>query len=111
MTTTDTDILDTDTLDTAAMEAFAQQVATLTDRVDVEVTFCQGYPQQGYDLITVDDVLHDLGDPTASAAYARVALGSQAGAEAVIQVLSDAGFTRVRRAGDTPFHTVIEARP
>lgn len=136
--------------------------AGLEDRVEVEVNFCQGYPQRGYDLITFCDVLHDLGDPTASAAYARealaadgtvmvvepragddlaetletipmaalnyaastvlctpnslsqpgaVALGSQAGAEAVCQVLSDAGFGSVRRAADSPFHTVIEARP
>lgn len=136
--------------------------AGLAEQVEVEVNFCQGYPQRGYDLITFYDVLHDLGDPTASAAYAReslatdgtvmvvepragddlaetlrtiplaalnyaasaflctpnslsqpggVALGSQAGAAAVCQVLSDAGFTRVRRATDSPFHTVIEARP
>lgn len=134
----------------------------LTDRVEVQVNVCQDYPRRGYDLITFYDVLHDLGDPTAAAAYARealdpdgtvmvvegragddlaetlgtipmaalnfaasaslctpnslsqpgaVALGSQAGARAVSQVLSDAGFTRVRRAADSPFHTVIEARP
>ena len=135
--------------------------AGFADRIEVEVNHCLGYPQRGYDLITFYDVLHDLGDPTASAAYARdalaadgtvmvvepragndltetletipmaalnyaasaflctpnalsqpggVALGSQAGAEAVCQVLSDAGFGRVRRAADSPFHTVIEAR-
>lgn len=135
--------------------------AGLTDRVEVEVSSCLDYPQRGYDLITFYDVLHDLGDPTAAAAYARealaadgtvmvveeragddlaetlrtvpmaalnyaasaflctpnslsqpgaIALGSQAGARAVSQVLADAGFTRVRRAVDSPFHTVLEAR-
>ena len=135
--------------------------AGFADRIEVEVNHCLGYPQRGYDLITFYDVLHDLGDPTASAAYARdalaadgtvmvvepragndltetletipmaalnyaasaflctpnalsqpggVALGSQAGAVGVCQVLSPAGVGRVRRAAARPVHTVIEVR-
>ncbi|MDO1762469.1 hypothetical protein Q2336_25460, partial [Escherichia coli] len=50
--------------------------AGFADRIEVEVNHCLGYPQRGYDLITFYDVLHDLGDPTASAAYARDALAA-----------------------------------
>jgi SAM-dependent methyltransferase len=39
------------------------------------------------------------------------ALGAQAGEARLRKVLSDAGFTRVRRATETPFNLVIEARP
>lgn len=48
--------------------------AGVADRVRFEVSHCQGYPQAGYDLITFFDTFHDLGDPEASAAYARDAL-------------------------------------
>jgi SAM-dependent methyltransferase len=40
-----------------------------------------------------------------------LALGAQAGETRLRKVLSDAGFTRVRRAAETPFNLVIEARP
>ena len=39
------------------------------------------------------------------------ALGAQAGEAAIRQVLTDAGFTRFRRADETPFNVVYEARP
>lgn len=48
--------------------------AGVADRVRFEVSHCQGYPQAGYDLVTFFDTFHDLGDPAASAAYARRAL-------------------------------------
>lgn len=38
-------------------------------------------------------------------------LGAQAGEARLREVLAQAGFTRVRRAGETPFNLVIEARP
>jgi SAM-dependent methyltransferase len=39
------------------------------------------------------------------------ALGAQAGEAAVRQVATDAGFTRFRRAAETPFNVVYEVRP
>ena len=38
------------------------------------------------------------------------ALGAQAGEARLREVLTEAGFTRVRRAADTPFNIVLEAR-
>jgi ubiquinone/menaquinone biosynthesis C-methylase UbiE len=38
-------------------------------------------------------------------------LGAQAGEAAIRQVVADAGFTRFRRAAQTPFNLVYEARP
>lgn len=49
--------------------------------------------------------------PNAMSQPGGASLGSQAGADAVCRVLAAAGFSRVRRAADTPFHTVLEARP
>jgi len=40
-----------------------------------------------------------------------LALGAQAGEARLTKVLNDAGFTRVRRAAQTPFNIVLEARP
>ena len=40
-----------------------------------------------------------------------LALGAQAGEARLRQVLETAGFTRVRRAAETPFNLVLEARP
>lgn len=39
------------------------------------------------------------------------ALGAQAGENVIRQVTTDAGFTRFRRAAETPFNLVYEARP
>ena len=39
------------------------------------------------------------------------ALGAQAGESAMRQVMTDAGFTRFRRATETPFNLIYEARP
>ena len=36
---------------------------------------------------------------------------SQAGEAAIRQVVTDAGFTRFRRAAETPFNLVYEVRP
>jgi 2-polyprenyl-3-methyl-5-hydroxy-6-metoxy-1,4-benzoquinol methylase len=40
-----------------------------------------------------------------------LALGAQAGEERLRQVAEEAGFTRFRRATETPFNLVLEARP
>jgi ubiquinone/menaquinone biosynthesis C-methylase UbiE len=40
-----------------------------------------------------------------------LALGAQAGEKRLNAVLSEAGFTRLRRATETPFNMVLEARP
>jgi hypothetical protein len=39
------------------------------------------------------------------------ALGAQAGEKRIAEVLREAGFRHVRRAAQTPFNMVIEARP
>jgi SAM-dependent methyltransferase len=41
----------------------------------------------------------------------RTALGAQAGEARLAGLLAEAGFTRVRRAAETPFNLVLEARP
>jgi 2-polyprenyl-3-methyl-5-hydroxy-6-metoxy-1,4-benzoquinol methylase len=38
-------------------------------------------------------------------------LGAQAGQERLTRVLKEAGFSRVRRAAETPFNMILEARP
>jgi len=40
-----------------------------------------------------------------------LALGAQAGEGRLREVLGQAGFTRIRRAAETPFNLVLEARP
>ena len=39
------------------------------------------------------------------------ALGAQAGEARLRSVVEDAGFTRFRRAAETPFNLVLEVRP
>jgi len=39
------------------------------------------------------------------------ALGAQAGEAALREIVTAAGFTRFRRAAETPFNIVLEARP
>jgi len=49
--------------------------------------------------------------PNALAQDGGYSLGAQAGEDAIHRIVSDAGFTRFRRAAETPFHLVFEARP
>ena len=133
--------------------------AGVGDRVRFQVAPATSYPGGGYDLVTVLDALHDMGDPVGAATHIRhslaplgtlmlvepmaadrlednlnpvgrlfysfstlacvpnalsqeprVALGGQAGEGRLRQVLSHAGFTRLRRAAQTPFNLVLEAR-
>jgi len=41
----------------------------------------------------------------------QLALGAQAGEARLHDVFTQAGFTRFRRAAETPFNIVLEARP
>ena len=49
--------------------------------------------------------------PASLAQEVGAALGAQAGEEQIRKVASEAGFTRFRRAAETPFNLVFEARP
>jgi 2-polyprenyl-3-methyl-5-hydroxy-6-metoxy-1,4-benzoquinol methylase len=49
--------------------------------------------------------------PSSLSQEVGLALGAQAGEARLRDVLSSAGFTRVRRAAETPFNVVLEARP
>jgi SAM-dependent methyltransferase len=134
--------------------------AGVGDRVGFEVAPAQTFTGTGYDLVTMFDTLHDMGDPVGAARRVRealapdgtwllvepyapdrveetftpvgrmyyagstflcvpnglsqpggYALGAQAGEAAVRQVATDAGFTRFRRAAESPFNLVYEIRP
>ncbi|MDQ3989407.1 MAG: methyltransferase domain-containing protein [Actinomycetota bacterium] len=134
--------------------------AGVTDRVTFEVATAQTFTGTGYDLVTMFDCLHDMGDPVGAAQRVRealapdgtwllvepyaadnvednfnpvgrlyyagstflcvpnglsqpggYALGAQAGEAAIRQVMTDAGFTRFRRAAQTAFNLVYEIRP
>jgi SAM-dependent methyltransferase len=49
--------------------------------------------------------------PASLAQEVGLALGAQAGEGRLREVLEQAGFTRIRRATETPFNLVLEARP
>jgi hypothetical protein len=49
--------------------------------------------------------------PNALSQPGGYALGAQAGEEAIRDVVTEAGFTRFRRAAETPFNLVYEVRP
>jgi 2-polyprenyl-3-methyl-5-hydroxy-6-metoxy-1,4-benzoquinol methylase len=49
--------------------------------------------------------------PSSLSQEVGLALGAQAGEARLREVLGTAGFTRVRRAAETPFNVVLEARP
>jgi 2-polyprenyl-3-methyl-5-hydroxy-6-metoxy-1,4-benzoquinol methylase len=134
--------------------------AGLDDRVRFETEAAASYGGDGYDLVTMFDCLHDLGDPVGAARRVRatlnangtwmivepnagdriednlnpvgrayygfstllctpaslsqevgLALGAQAGEARIRDVVTAAGFTRFRRAAETPFNLVFEARP
>ncbi|HEY4429290.1 MAG TPA: class I SAM-dependent methyltransferase [Solirubrobacteraceae bacterium] len=141
-----------------AREAAAE--AGVGDRISFEAASAKDYPGSGYDLVTVFDCLHDMGDPVGASAHVLetlaedgtwmivepfandrveenlnpvgrvfygastvictpaslsqevgLALGAQAGEARLTEVLEDGGFTRVRRATETPFNLILEARP
>ena len=49
--------------------------------------------------------------PASMAQEVGAALGAQAGEQNIRTVLSNGGFTRFRRAAQTPFNLVFEAKP
>ncbi|SHM72423.1 class I SAM-dependent methyltransferase [Cryptosporangium aurantiacum] len=49
--------------------------------------------------------------PASLAQPVGLGLGAQAGEARLTEILTEAGFTRVRRAAETPFNLVLEARP
>jgi SAM-dependent methyltransferase len=132
----------------------------VADRVTFEVAKAKGFPGKDYDLVTMFDCLHDMGDPVGAAAHVRqslakdgtwmivepfandqlkdnlnpvgrvyysfstllctpcsrsqevgLCLGAQAGESRIRDVVTSAGFSRFRRASETPFNIVYEARP
>ena len=146
-----------DAIATARARAEAAGVA---DRVTFEVAPAAGYGGKGYDLVTMFDCLHDMGDPVGASRHVRetladdgtwmivepaagdrvednlnpvgrayygfstllctpaslsqevgLALGAQAGEARLRDVVTSGGFTRFRRAADTPFNIVLEAKP
>ncbi len=144
-------------IDTALTRA---QEAGTADRTRFEATPAAAYGGTGYDLVTMFDCLHDMGDPVGAARHVRstlapdgtwmivepnagdrvednlnpvgrayygfstllctpaslsqevgLALGAQAGEARIRDVVTAGGFTRFRRAAETPFNLVFEARP
>jgi hypothetical protein len=49
--------------------------------------------------------------PTSLAQEVGTALGAQAGETKLREVITSGGFTSVRRAAETPFNMILEARP
>jgi hypothetical protein len=49
--------------------------------------------------------------PNAMSQPGGYSLGAQAGQAAIRQLVTEAGFTRFRRAAETPFNLVYEVRP
>jgi hypothetical protein len=49
--------------------------------------------------------------PASKSQEVGLALGAQAGEARLRNVITEAGFTRFRRASQTPFNLVLEARP
>ena len=137
----------------------AAKKAGIADRVSFEVASASGYPGT-YDLVTMFDCLHDMGDPVGAAAHVRRSLnadgtwmivepfandrlednlnpvgrifyaastfictpasrsqevgrclGAQAGEKRLHGVVAEGGFARFRRAAETPFNLIFEARP
>lgn len=138
----------------------ASHAAGLDGRVTFETSLAAEFPGHDYDLVTMFDCLHDMGDPVGAARHVREtlapdgtwmvvepfagddvgdnltpigrvyygastlictpaamchpgspALGAQAGEGRLREVCEEAGFTRVRRAAETPVNLVLEVRP
>jgi 2-polyprenyl-3-methyl-5-hydroxy-6-metoxy-1,4-benzoquinol methylase len=132
--------------------------AGVAERVSFQVSPAAAYAGSGYDLVTMFDCLHDMGDPAGAARHVRstlgpegtwmivepragdrvednfnpvgrayyafstllctpaslsqevgLALGAQAGEARIRDLVEAAGFTRFRRAAETPFNLVFEA--
>jgi SAM-dependent methyltransferase len=133
--------------------------AGLEGRARFEAEPAATYSGGGYDLVTMFDCLHDMGDPVGAAAHVRqslkadgswmivepfandqlednlnpigriyysastfictpasrsqevgACLGAQAGERRLRKVVSEGGFSKFRRAAETPFNLIFEAR-
>jgi SAM-dependent methyltransferase len=131
----------------------------LSDRVTFEVAKAKEFPGKDYDLVTVFDCLHDMGDPVGASQHVHnslaangtwmivepfannelkdnlnpvgrvyysfstllctpcsrsqevgLCLGAQAGEARIRDVVVAAGFSNFRRAAETPFNIVYEAK-
>ncbi|HEY1509093.1 MAG TPA: methyltransferase domain-containing protein [Solirubrobacteraceae bacterium] len=136
------------------------QEAGVGDRVSFQTAPAAAYSGTDYDLVTMFDCLHDMGDPVGAARHVLstlkpdgtwmivepnagdrvednlnpigrayygfstllctpaslsqevgLALGAQAGEARIKDVVQTGGFDRFRRAAETPFNLVFEARP
>ena len=146
-----------DSIEVARSRAEEAEVA---DRVSFEVATAKEYNGSEYDVVTMFDCYHDMGDPVGVAAHVREtladdgtwmlvepfandqvednlnpvgrvfysfstmlctpnaldqgadpALGAQAGEAKLREVVTEGGFSRFRRATETPFNLVLEAKP
>jgi len=70
--------------------------AGIDGRVRFEVAPAKSDPGTSYDLVTCFDRLHDMGDPE--------------GHKCLREELQSGGRRKIRRAAETPFNLVIEAR-
>ena len=133
--------------------------AGLTDRARFQTSPAAAYGGRDYDLVTMFDCLHDMGDTVGAASHVRstlkpdgtwmivepqagdsvednlnpvgrafyafstllctpaslsqdvgLALGAQAGEARLREVARQGGFARFRRAAETPFNLILEAR-
>jgi SAM-dependent methyltransferase len=138
----------------------AAEAAGVADRTDFKVASAKDYPGRDYDMVTIFDALHDMGDPVGAASHIRetlkpdgtwmlvepfanddladnlnpvgrlfysastmictpaslsqevgLGLGAQAGERRLRDVVEQAGFTRFRRASETPVNFIFEVRP
>jgi 2-polyprenyl-3-methyl-5-hydroxy-6-metoxy-1,4-benzoquinol methylase len=144
-------------IETARQRARETGVA---DRIEFTTAPASDFGGTGYDLVTMFDCLHDMGDPVGAARHVRatikpdgtwmivephagdrvednlnpvgrayyafstllctpaslsqeggLALGAQAGEARIRDVVTAGGFTRFRRAAETPFNLVFAAQP
>lgn len=95
--------------------------AGVAHRVRFELASAAGFVGGPYDLVTTFGGLRDLGDPVGTAVHVRdqladdgiwlvVDLGTRAGEHAIRRAATEAGFTHLRRAAETPFHVVYDVR-
>jgi hypothetical protein len=134
--------------------------AGVSERIVFDAVSAKDMPGDNYDLITMFDCLHDMGDPVGVARHMRKAitndgvwmivepfaedrvednfnpvgrlfycasvllctagaieqegqlvLGGQAGEKRIRKIAIAGGFTRFRRAAQTPINIIFEARP
>jgi 2-polyprenyl-3-methyl-5-hydroxy-6-metoxy-1,4-benzoquinol methylase len=137
----------------------AARKAGLEARTTFELASAKSFPGTDYDLVTMFDCLHDMGDPVGASAHVRqslrhdgtwmivepfandrledninpvgrifysastfictpasrsqevgLCLGAQAGEARLRSVVKDGGFSRFRRASQTPFNLVFDVR-